>query len=470
MREHRPREFLHVVGDDELPSAREREGLRAFDEPQAAPGARAVADLRIRARRADERRDVLAHRRRDSNPAPLLLQLDDALGARHGRKLDEGVVHQKTVQNQKLLVPVGVAEVDLHEEAVELGLGQGKGAVHLDGILRRDHEEGPRQVDRVRVDRHLELAHALEEARLRAGNRAVDLVRQEHVAHHGAGVKHELPRLLAVDRKPRHVRGQEVRRELNAAELPADAPSQRLRHQRLAQARHILQEHMSARQQRHRHELERPPLAHHHLRRVVDDGGGFILLRHAGNDSTARGVVKYEICRDFCVSRPLHSPCACVTVLNVHGMNIPGRAGIRLSATSVQFATTNSPAAYQRVSAAITMGRVHTILIRKSSRRGGISKSFISKATKPIISKMMPSDNIKPLDSIYIYHITHIDNLDSIVESGGLFSQNRLVSPQKPIPIGMEEVKHRRTTRPVDCYPGTFVADYVPYGLSGRKY
>ena len=115
------------------------------------------------------------------------------------------------------------------------------------------------------------------------------------------------------------------------------------------------------------------------------------------------------------------------------------------------------------------MGRVHTILIRKSSRRGGISKSFISKATKPIISKMMPSDNIKPLDSIYIYHITHIDNLDSIVESGGLFSQNRLVSPQKPIPIGMEEVKHRRTTRPVDCYPGTFVADYVPFYFCPRS-
>lgn len=278
VREHRPRELLRVVGDDELPSAREREGLRALDEPQAAPGARAVTDFGIRARRADERRDVFAHRRRDGNPAPLLLQFDDALGARHGRELDEGVLHQKTVQNQKLLVPVGVAEVDLHEEAVELGLGQGKGAVHLDGILRRDHEEGPRQVDRVRVDRHLELAHALEEARLRAGNRAVDLVRQEHIAHHGAGVKHELPRLLVIDREPRHVRGQEVRRELNAAELPADAPRERLRHQRLAEARHVLQEHMPARQERHRHQLERPPLAHHHLRRVVDDGGGFILL------------------------------------------------------------------------------------------------------------------------------------------------------------------------------------------------
>lgn len=76
---------------------------------------------------------------------------------------------------------------------------------------------------------------------------------------------------------------------------------------------------------------------------------------------------------------------------------------------------------------------------------------------------------MKPLDSIYIYHITHIDNLNLIVKSGGLFAQNTLVSPQNPVPIGMAEVKGRRAIKPVACYPETFVADYVPFYFCPRS-
>lgn len=76
---------------------------------------------------------------------------------------------------------------------------------------------------------------------------------------------------------------------------------------------------------------------------------------------------------------------------------------------------------------------------------------------------------IKPLDSIYIYHITHIDNLDSIIASGGLFAQESLASVLRPIPIGMADVKRRRATRPVECYRGTFVADYVPFYFCPRS-
>jgi len=79
-------------------------------------------------------------------------------------------------------------------------------------------------------------------------------------------------------------------------------------------------------------------------------------------------------------------------------------------------------------------------------------------------------DNIiKSLDSIYIYHITHIRNLPDIIESGCLFSQKIMAERADSMVVGMAEVKQRRALRPVDCYPGTMVAEYVPFYFCPRS-
>ena len=75
----------------------------------------------------------------------------------------------------------GIAERRLHEEAVELRLGQRERALVLDRVLGRDDEERVVEPARLAVDRHLLLGHRLEQRGLRLRHRAVDLVDEHDV-------------------------------------------------------------------------------------------------------------------------------------------------------------------------------------------------------------------------------------------------------------------------------------------------
>jgi hypothetical protein len=69
-----------------------------------------------------------------------------------------------------------------------------------------------------------------------------------------------------------------------------------------------------------------------------------------------------------------------------------------------------------------------------------------------------------------IYHITHVENLPSILASGGLRSDATMVTRGGPAAsIGMGEIKQRRLRLPVRCHPGDFVGDYVPFYFCPRS-
>jgi len=55
----------------------------------------------------------------------------------------------------------GVADGELDQEAVNLGLRQGKGALQFDGVLGSHHQEGARQGVGHAVHRDLPLLHGL---------------------------------------------------------------------------------------------------------------------------------------------------------------------------------------------------------------------------------------------------------------------------------------------------------------------
>jgi len=71
----------------------------------------------------------------------------------------------------------------------------------------------------------------------------------------------------------------------------------------------------------------------------------------------------------------------------------------------------------------------------------------------------------------YIYHITHVDNLASIVEEGCLWSDRRLVNTHGGrVVIGLDNIKTRRLDElPVHCHAGTKVGDYVPFYFCPRS-
>ena len=69
-----------------------------------------------------------------------------------------------------------------------------------------------------------------------------------------------------------------------------------------------------------------------------------------------------------------------------------------------------------------------------------------------------------------LYHITHVDNLPSILQVGGLWSDAELVARGGPAAsIGMGSIKQRRLRLPLKCHPGDMVGGCVPFYFCPRS-
>ena len=70
-----------------------------------------------------------------------------------------------------------------------------------------------------------------------------------------------------------------------------------------------------------------------------------------------------------------------------------------------------------------------------------------------------------------LYHITHIDNLVSIIEAGCIEADGRRVGQGGgQTSIGMTEIKRRRLHEiHVSCHPNTRVGEYVPFYFCPRS-
>jgi hypothetical protein len=68
------------------------------------------------------------------------------------------------------------------------------------------------------------------------------------------------------------------------------------------------------------------------------------------------------------------------------------------------------------------------------------------------------------------YHITHIDNLESIVESGGLDCDNGCAQAGRvPVSIAYASLKKQRAETVVEVAAGGTLADYVPFYYAPRS-
>lgn len=69
-----------------------------------------------------------------------------------------------------------------------------------------------------------------------------------------------------------------------------------------------------------------------------------------------------------------------------------------------------------------------------------------------------------------IYHITHIDNLPSILKAGGLWCDSRrLQQGFSIVGIAYQNIKDRRAKRPVPLAARGTLADYVPFYFAPRS-
>ncbi|MEG3877125.1 DUF4433 domain-containing protein [Microcoleus sp. herbarium7] len=71
---------------------------------------------------------------------------------------------------------------------------------------------------------------------------------------------------------------------------------------------------------------------------------------------------------------------------------------------------------------------------------------------------------------IPIYHITHIDNLESILSAGRLLAYNAMLETQTNYTnIAYQNIQDRRATTNVPCGGGGVLQDYVPFYFAPRS-
>jgi hypothetical protein len=70
-------------------------------------------------------------------------------------------------------------------------------------------------------------------------------------------------------------------------------------------------------------------------------------------------------------------------------------------------------------------------------------------------------------DSVWLFHITHIDNLTAIIRAGGLLAHNGVDDAYTD--IAHQTIQNRRNNTQVPCMPGGQLHDYVPFYFCRRS-
>ncbi len=230
----------------------------------------------------DEVDGVLADRAIDEHLVAAPLQGDEAAEVDHLVRLRRP--HGHPVEDHHLLGGTRVIEDHLHHEAVALGVGELVDALALDRVLRRHDEERPGNLVGVTTDRHLLLAHHLEQRRLHLGRSPVDLVGEQEVDEHRAELDVEALAAAAVDPRADDVGRQEVGRELDAGERAADDVGERLGGERLGQPGDGLEQHVAAGEEGDEQPFEQAALADDDAAHLEEDpldllGGAHVVHR-----------------------------------------------------------------------------------------------------------------------------------------------------------------------------------------------
>ena len=189
------------------------------------------------------------------------------VGVEHGARL-RLLGAGRLEQHAPLGVEIGIEHVDLHQEAVELRLGKGIGALLLDRVLRGEHVERPRQVVALAGDGDVVLLHGLQQRRLRARAGAVDLVGHQELREDRAAHEAEAPPVVGAlleDLRAEDVGGHQVGRELDAAGGEPEHRAHRVDELGLGEAGHADEQPVAAGEHRGQRPLHHRLLAEDHV-------------------------------------------------------------------------------------------------------------------------------------------------------------------------------------------------------------
>ncbi len=141
----------------------------------------------------------------------------------------------------------------------------------LHRILGGQHHERLRQRVGLSVNGELGFLHGLQQTGLGLGTGTVDFIGQHDLRHETAEADLPLPRFRIEGRIAGHIRGQQVGGELDAGAGAVQRAGQRRDQRGLSQTGHILDQHMTAADQRQQQRLRLSFLADDHLCNIVLD-------------------------------------------------------------------------------------------------------------------------------------------------------------------------------------------------------
>jgi hypothetical protein len=269
--EHRVRQALHVVRPHVVAAVDRRVRARRAEQRERRARAGAEVERVVLARRATEPDDVARDLVLDVHRGERGREAHELGGVHDGRQRVEGRALLEAPQHLDLAILGRIADLEAHEEAVELRLRQRERALELDRVLRREDDERRRQPARVALDGDRALLHRLEQRRLRARRRAVHLVGEHDVREQRARPELELAALLREEVDADDVGRHQVGRELDAVERRADRRGEGPRHGRLAGPRDVLEQDVPAAQQRDEHQRDGLVGADDHAAHVLAD-------------------------------------------------------------------------------------------------------------------------------------------------------------------------------------------------------
>ena len=168
-RKRRQGAALDVVGRDEVAPGEQRRGARGAHHRDRAARPAAGGQAEAAARRAADPHRVVDDALVDADLRGEVLQREQLAAPRCTRcTVSSGscsprwpCVVRTTIAD--FVAVRRIADLDLEQEAVELRLGQRIGALGLDRVLRRQHEERPLERDRLAFERDLVFLHHLEQ-------------------------------------------------------------------------------------------------------------------------------------------------------------------------------------------------------------------------------------------------------------------------------------------------------------------